>query len=133
MELFGIFKVGGLFALHREHDDFMDQGEFFEVGFFVAFFFGKFESLRQKILIHGFLNFVGMFLFVVNPAGELIGIFSWLFGEFGNLLHRLGDGALVGVEVGEHRVIRINPTGDLTVCAELRCGGKTKNGGGGDG
>ena len=129
MQLLGIFEIGGLFALHGKHDDLVNQGEFVEVGFFVAFLFRKFESLGQEILIHRFLNFVSVFFLIVNPASKLVGIFSGILREFGNLLHCLGDGALVGVEILEDGIVRINSTGDLAVCLKLGRGGKRKKGG----
>jgi len=80
MEFFSVSKIGCLFALHGEHNDFVNKGEFFEVCFVVAFGFGKFDSLREKILGHDLLNFIGMFFFVVDPADELIGVFAGVFG-----------------------------------------------------
>lgn len=60
-----------------------------------------------------------MALFVVDPAGELVGVFGGVFGEFDNLEGRFLDSEEVGMHLSDHVVIVINSTGDLAVRGEL--------------
>ncbi len=128
MKFFRIPGIGALFALHCQDNDFVGQGELFEIGLFVAFLFIELESLREKILAHGFLDFGGVFFLVVDPASELIGVFIRILGQFVDLLHGLGDGGLMGVQIFQNGVIRINAAGNLTMGVYGRSGGKGENG-----
>jgi len=124
VELLGIFEICGLFTLHRQHNDLVCEGEFFEIRLFIAFGFCKFEALGEKIIGHRGLDLGGVFFFVVDPSGELVGIFSGLFREFGDLFHRFGNGRLVSVQIDQNSFIRVNPTRDLAMGREVGCCGK---------
>lgn len=48
--------------------------------------------MGEEVVEHGLLDQLGMCFFVDDPACELIGVFAYILGEFGDLCHRFGDG-----------------------------------------
>ena len=49
----------------------------------------------------------------------MIGILAGILGELVDLLHRLGDGFLVGMQINKNGIIRVDAAGDLTMGAQL--------------
>lgn len=119
MQTLSIFWIGGLLALHGVHDDLVDESELVQIAVFVTFSLGKLEALGEEILGHGILDQSGVLLLVADPARYLIGILGGILGELVDLLHRLGDGFLVGMQINKNGVIRVDAAGDLTVGAQL--------------
>jgi len=108
-------------ALHGGDDDFVAEGELGEVGFFVCFV--GLEALGEEVVEDCFLNGLSVCFFVVGPAGDLLGVFGGVFGEFDDLKGCLSDGFVVSAHFLDDVVIIVDATRNLAV------GG---NGGGGE-
>lgn len=123
--------VGTLFALHGGDDDFVAEGEFFEVGVLVGVI--EFEALGEEVVEDFVLYGLGVGLLVVDPASELVDILGRILGEFDDL----GGGLLDGFPIGVHRVddvvVRVNPAGDLAVGVGIWSEGEGCEGSGSEG
>jgi len=119
VQTLSICWIGGLLAFHGVHDDLMSKRELCQINLLVSVGFGKLEALGEEILGHGILDQGGVLFLVADPARYLIGILAGILGELVDLLHRLGDGFLVGMQINKNGIIRVDAAGDLTMGAQL--------------
>ena len=74
-----VLGVGGLLALHGGDDNLVAKGEFGEISLSVGLRFVELKALGEEVVEDFVLNGLGMRLFVDDPAGELVSVFTGFF------------------------------------------------------
>lgn len=115
VKLLGILQIGGLLALHGKDGNLVEKGELLRVGSCVFFSFVQLDALGEEVLRDSVLDVLGVLFLVVDPACELVGIFSCVLGELIDLVHGLFNGFLVLVHGDEDVVVCVDAARNLAM------------------